>query len=235
MQRYFALNQENNYLILDINDMHHIKNVMRNKTGDLIEVVYDTCLFICEVNVNNNKVLIKEKIIEKLENKPKITLIISLLKEDKMDYILQKSTELGVDEIIPIITERTIIKLDPKKEEKRLIRWNKICKEAAEQSKRLTIPVVKNVVKLKQLKQLNGLSILGSTITKENNISNLLQKLKNYDKINVIIGPEGGFSETEETFLKTINFIPTSFGKNILRAETAPLFVLSAINYEFME
>ena len=136
MQRYFTKEKIGNDFILSAEDLYHIKTVMRMKENDKIEVVYNNELYICKLNNGYGTILEKVDSKSYLSN---VTLIIPLLTETKMDLILQKSTELGVKEIIPVIMERSKIKLDENKYDKKVLRWNKICKEASEQSKRLDI------------------------------------------------------------------------------------------------
>lgn len=232
MQRYFSNNLSNNKFILNDDDMYHIKKVMRMQNNDLIEVVYNEELYICVLNEND--VTIKEKV-ENSVKKLNITLVIPLLKEQKMDLILQKATELGVDNIIPYKAERSIIKIDSKKEESKISRWQKICKEAAEQSKRLDMPTITKIYTLDEVANLKGINLLCSTKEKEKNIKSLLHSSTIYDKINIVIGPEGGISPKEEEYLNSKSFISVSLGSRILRVETVPIFLMSIINYEFME
>ena len=164
-----------------------------------------------------------------------IILVIPLLKENKMDYILQKATELGVSKVIPVEMERSIIKLEKSKEGKRIERWTRICKEASEQSKRFTIPIVTEVKNWSHLFGMDGVKMLCSTIEKHNTIKMFLQSHKNCDRMIIVVGPEGGISPKEEEKLKENGFTPVTLGNRIVRVETAPLFVLSAINYECME
>lgn len=131
--------------------------------------------------------------------------------------------------------ERSIIKLDKKKEEKRIERWSRICKEASEQSMRVTIPVITEVKKINDILTLDGAKMLCSTVEKENTIKMFLQSHKKCDRIIIVVGPEGGISPKEEEIFKKNDFISVTLGNRIMRVETAPLFVLSAINYEFME
>lgn len=236
MQRYFAIKKVENNFILDDKDLHHIKNVMRMKDNDNIEVVFEEKLYKCIVNYNNeiNITIIDEITSTQNDKKTKISIIVPVLKENKMDFILQKSTELGVDEIIPIITERTVVKLNDK-ENKKIERWNRICKEASEQSMRLNIPIITNVKKINDLNNIDGLKIVCSTNPNSISLKKLLQSNNNYDEISIVIGPEGGLSINEEKKLNELGFISTSLGNNILRVETVPLSILSMINYENME
>ena len=129
MQRYFVAKKEENNFILNKEDLYHIKTVMRMKNGDSIEVVYQKELYLCSYQ---DQIAVPIKKIESSMTSSRVTLIIPLVKEQKMDYILQKSTELGVEKIIPYYAEHSVIKIDGK-EEKKLERWRKIVKEASEQ------------------------------------------------------------------------------------------------------
>ena len=149
MQRYFTNLKKDNLLFLQDNDLYHIKTVMRMKPYDKIEVVYNGQLYICKLDINYNA-LIVEQIKNKKNRKIEYILCVPILQEQKMSFILQKSTELGVDQIVPIITERSKINLKDK-EEKKIVRWQRICKEASEQAKRLDIPKITEVKKLNEL------------------------------------------------------------------------------------
>jgi 16S rRNA (uracil1498-N3)-methyltransferase len=212
--------------------------VMRMKENDKIEVIYDEVVYLCEIttlSVNSVKLKVLNKKITEDESSVKVTIAISLVKEQKWDFILQKTTELGVSQIIPLSLSRTLIKLDNNKYNKKCERWNKICKEAAEQSHRVTIPNISKQMNINDLVKLDyDLKIVCSTTDVNQNLKQVLSKHKRYDRILVVIGPEGGISPAEEELLATNGFIKTSLGKCILRVETAPLFVMSAINYELM-
>ena len=236
MQRYLCEKLNNNKFELSNSDLYHITRVMRMKTGDNIEVVYNNEVYICSIEINNSNVtttiLSKEENLN--SNNVKKVLIIPLLKEQKMDLILQKATELGVNKIIPVIMERSIIKLENNKEIKKLERWTKICKEASEQSKRIDIPEIESVKTLKDLENIEGLKIVCSTKEKNNTIKKYLNKNKNFNCINFVVGPEGGISPKEEEYLNSIGFESVSLGTNIMRVETVPMFLLSVLNYENM-
>lgn len=236
MQRYFSNSKENNKLFLINDDIYHITRVMRMKDNDKIEVIYDSELYICNINIEKLPwVEIIEKIESVYEEEKEIVLAIPLLKEQKMDLILQKATELGVSKIIPIIMERSIVKIDDSKENKKVERWLKICKEASEQSKRNSIPEITKIMTLRELVKEGGLKLVCSTEEKENNLKKFLTVNKNYDKIIIVVGPEGGISPKEEEYLVSEGFTRVSLGKRIMRVETVPMFILSALNYEFME
>ena len=232
MQRYFSEKKHNNYIELSSDDLYHINTVMRMKNKDNIEVVYKNKPYLCEF-VDNKAFIIEE--MPSNDSNLDITLIVPLLKEQKFSLILQKSTELGVNKIIPIKVSRSIVKLDNKNTEKKIIRWNRIVKEASEQSKRTDIPYVSEPITIKELNKLEGLNLVCSTLEEKNTIKKLLKKNSNCDKINILIGPEGGLSLEEEKQSLEYGFIPVTLGNRILRVETVPLFLLSIINYENME
>lgn len=235
MQRYFK-DTNLDLFELSVDDSYHITKVMRNKIGDKIEVVIDKKLYICEIVELKDLVKVQriEEVICDSELPCFVAIAQSLVKEQKMDLILQKSCELGVSEIIPINATRSIVKLD-KKETKKIDRWNKILKEASEQSKRVVIPKVNEIMDIKDLTNLDyDIKILCTV----NELSMSLKKVLDKDltnlKILFVIGPEGGFTDNEEKILIDNGFISTSFGKRVLRTETASLYALSIINYILM-
>lgn len=231
MQRYFAKNIKENKIILSNSDMHHIKNVMRMKENDKVEVVFDKKTYLC--NLDNNLELHIDAVINEDKELPKeIIAIIGLVKEQKMDLVLQKLTELGVSKIIPVNMERSIVKLDTKKEDKKLIRWNTICKEASEQSKRNTIPIVTNVINFKDIINVEvDLKLCCSVSEKDNIISNYISN-NNYNSVSFVIGPEGGLTLKEENYLKENNYNLVSLGSLVFRMETACIYMASILNYE---
>lgn len=232
MQRYFAKEIKDSNVILEDTDIHHIKTVMRMKVNDKIEVIFNEKLYICTIE-NIDKVKLKIEKIEEENNEldTEIIVALGLVKEQKMDLILQKLTELGVTKIIPVSMERSIVKLDNKKEEKKLVRWNMICKEASEQSKRNIVPIVTKVVNIKELSNINAdLKLVCSVSEKDNMIYNYIEK-GNYNSILLVIGPEGGISSKEEEYLKSNSFELVSFGNLVLRVETACIYIASVLNY----
>lgn len=237
MQRYFSNKRIDSTFVLNDDDLFHIKRVMRMIDGDRIEVVYQKELYICCLeNVNTDiKILIVEKCENSVNNGMEIVLAVPLVKEQKMDLILQKSTELGVNKIVPFVAERSIIKLKDDKEKNKIDRWQRICKEASEQSKRVDIPIVTSVKHLSDLAKFDGVKVVCSTKKDVNSIKMFLQKHMDCDKLLLVIGPEGGLSEKEECYLTENGFFPVTLGSRIMRVETVPLFVLSVLNYEMME
>ena len=233
MQRYFVKEKIDNKFILEQSDIHHIKNVMRNKENDKIEVVYNKKTFICNIdNINDCSLSIVEELEENNELDIELEVVCSLVKEQKMDLILQKLTELGVSKIIPLKTERSIVKIDEKRESKKLIRWRAICKEASEQAKRNNVPIVTDIYTLKDLiKEESDIKLLCSVNEKNIFLNNYLQNYENCAKMIVVIGPEGGFSDKEEEFLVSNGYDRVSLGNRVLRVETATIYVASIINF----
>ena len=234
MQRYFAKDNE-----LNISDMdkHHIINVMRMKKEDNIEIVYDGNVYLCKIkSINKNDV--SYDIIKKLEINNelplKVTIAIPLVTESKMDFMLQKCTELGINDFIVYESERSKIKVN-EKINKKLARWNLITKEASEQSYRNYIPNVYGITKIKNLIDLNyDLKLVASTKKIEKTLKFMLQNSTKCDTIIIVVGPEGGLSLSEEDFLLNNGFSGVTFGNTILRCETAHMFIMSAIKYELM-
>lgn len=231
MQRYFTNKLVDDYFILNDDDLYHINKVMRMKENDKVEVVFKNNVYSGIITSNGIK---KDELLSEEVTLKNITLIIPLLKETKMDLILQKATELGVSRIIPVRMERSIIKLNEQDYLKKQIRWQKICKEASEQSKRTNIPLIDKLESMSSL-NLDGLNIICSTSENSNTLKNTLKNMDKYDKINIAIGPEGGFTKEEEKILASLGFIKTSLGKLIMRVETVPLYILSVINYLELE
>ena len=236
MQRYFVNKKENDYLFLNKDDTNHVTKVMRMKLFDNVEIVYDNHLYFCEILSFDPSV--KCKIIEEIKESsyeiPHVIIAQALVKEQKMDYVLQKSCELGAYSIIPFSATRSLIKLD-EKDNKKIERWNKILKEASEQCKRVDIPILDEIMSFKKL---NSLSIkhkfFCSVNEKTKTIKSVLSNVNIGDTIIFVIGPEGGFTEKEEETMINSGFIPISLGQNVLRTETASSFILSSACYEFM-
>lgn len=235
MQRYFAKDKVNDKIILLDSDIHHIKKVMRMNINDKIEVVYDKKLYLCKI-IDNYEIEIVNEIEEDNELDIDVTIAIGMVKEQKFDLILQKLTELGVKEIIPLTMERSIVKIDDSKINKKLERWNLICKEASEQSKRNIIPKVNIPMTLKELAKLNyDKKLICSVKQRDNFINYYLQHKEKCVKMIIVIGPEGGVSDNEEQFLNDNGFVSVSLGSRVLRVETAAIYVASVINYSSME
>lgn len=230
MQRYFIKNKD---MLLEESDIRHIKKVMRMNINDKIEVVYNNKLHICEItSLDPFNIKVIEELDEDKKTKIELTVAVALVKEQKMDLILQKLTELGVSKIIPVSMERSIVKLDKERFNKKKVRWESICKEASEQSKRTNIPIIEDIKSIKDLtKEDADLKLVASTKEKEKLLNYYLQSIEDCAKIIMVIGPEGGISDKEEDILVSNGYNRVSFGNLIFRVETATIYVASIINY----
>ncbi len=233
MQRYFCNQVNDNKFTLSVDDSYHIEKVMRMKLEDKIEIVYNNETYICSINsFNPVTCIINNKLDENNEMNKKIIIVQSLVNEQKMDFILQKCTELGMYKFIPYKAVNSIIK-DNGKIDKKIDRWQRIVKEASEQSKRNIIPEVLNIMNINEIINYKAdLKLICSTIS-DNKLKNVIKEHNNYDTIMLVIGPEGGFNPNEEEKFINNGFIPISLGKRILRTETASLCILSMFNYEW--
>ena len=232
MQRYFAVDKDLN---ISDKDKHHIINVMRMKINDRIEIVYDEKVYLCEINDISKKDVsysVKDIIDVNNELPVKVTIAVSLVNEKKLDFILQKCTELGIYDFVLVSSDRSKIKIDGK-ENKKIERWNTITKEAAEQSHRNIKPIIKGIMSIDEVAKLDyDLKLTCSTKENEKIIKNVLQNSTNCDRIIIVVGPEGGLTNYEEEILKENNYIPVTLGNLILRTETVPMYIMSLINYE---
>ena len=235
MQRYFSNQKVQNGFLLNEDDIYHIKKVMRMKIEDKIEVVYQNKVFLCEI-ISLDPLEIKSinEIEENHENLKKVFVVQSLVNENKMDYLLQKGTELGAYAFYGLKAKNSIIK-ENDKSDKKILRWQRIVKEASEQSKRNIIPKVFSIIDINELCKLEAdVKIILSVKEKSNTIKKVLQMNKDCDTMIIVVGPEGGFTIQEEELLNNNGYISTSLGERVLRTETASLMALACINYEWM-
>lgn len=231
MQQYFAVNKKNNTLELNKNDLNHIKNVMRMKSGTEIIVVYDKESYICTLNNDLISADIKE-IFKETTIRKEFLVYTPLLSEEKMSFILQHGTELGITKFIVVQYNHCKYKLKQKDFEKKLTRWNKILKEASEQCYRIDKPTVESIIDLKDVQSCKGVNILCSLDKDDvNSIVNVLTHDNWDDTINLVFGPEGGLSKIEEDILVEKGYTKTSLGSDVLRTETVPLMIASIVKY----
>lgn len=236
MPRFFVDSNVNDTLCLEGADAIHISKSLRMKTGDEL-IICDKnetdhrCII---TNIENNSIFLKVIESTRCINEPNIYVALyqAIPKADKMDLIVQKCVELGVNKIVPVVTERCISRPDTKSINKKIIRWQKISKEAAKQSRRGKIPKIESLINLEcaaKKSQESDCSLVFYELSgkKINDIINHSPKT-----ISIFIGPEGGFTEQEISILSSYNVIPATLGKRILRTETAPIAALSIIMYE---
>lgn len=217
-------------------DVKHITRVLRLTVGDNIMICDgEGTDYLCSISECGKDFVIAD-IIEKTEckteSKVKITLYQGLPKGDKMDYIVQKCVELGVCKIVPVVMKRTVVKV--KDGSAKNARWQRIAEEAAKQSERGIIPAVGDTISYSEMLDSLGedsLTILAYENEKTTSLKNVLSSCKT-DKINIIIGPEGGFEEQEVTLAQDRGSKVVTLGNRILRCETAPVAAVSAVMYE---
>lgn len=235
--------KENEEIWITGSDVNHIKNVLRKKIDDKINICNsDTqANYECIIkNIEENKIICKiiNETKSMSESSLNITIFQGLPKSDKMELIIQKSTELGVKTIVPVITKRTVVKLKDKDKQNKVDRWRKIAEVAAKQSGRDIIPTIENIINIADIKFENYDKVLVLYENEEKlSIKDEIAQLKNNDKeelnIGIVIGPEGGFAESEIEQLKlNQNVSVITLGKRILRSETVALVVSGILMYE---
>ncbi|ERK60168.1 RNA methyltransferase, RsmE family [Gemella bergeri ATCC 700627] len=244
MQQYFVdeLFDEYGRYTLSKDDSNHIVRIMRKKENDKVYIVFkEKIKYICNIidsKIDGVVVEPFERIYTSNELTVEITVAIPPLKSDKIEYLIQKLTELGVTNIVLFNSERNIAKIKKDKIENKIQRWEKIIKEAAEQSKRNLIPNIIYVDSLQELisygKNMDYKVVAyekESTNIDNINLKNLLCSDLNKKSILAVFGSEGGLSENEISNFRNADYKTIGLGKRILRAETAPLYLVSCVSY----
>lgn len=223
MQQYFIKEvlELGTEIKLDESILHHIKDVLRKKDGYTFRLVDETnrCFL---AFLSNDKALVNEEILEDHELSVDVTIVMSLIKNDKFDLTLQKLTELGVKRIIPYNAKRSVVKV--KDEDKKLERYRKIVQEAAEQCHRDLVPEIPAIIEMKDIDQYK--SQFNYVAYEKEKTQPLPFRLVD-ESATIIIGPEGGFELSEIEFFEAHGFECKTLGKRILRAETAAMFIMS--------
>lgn len=240
MYNFFVKDEQinNNRVVITGDDVNHIFNVLRMKIGEKIiisnkEKKESYISEIIEINKDNIACIILEKS-RKTESNIDITIFQGLPKSEKMEYIIQKATELGAKQIVPVEMKYCISKM--KDENKKVARWQKIAEIAAKQSKRNEIPIVDNLSNINKICNIIkefDLVIVAYENEEKLSIKEVFNENKLAKKIAVVIGPEGGFSMEEIEKLKSSGAKIVTLGNRILRTETAPIAILSMIMYEY--
>lgn len=238
MERFFVNNPDNDHVIIDGEEARHLVLVLRKKPGDQFDCFDETGkeYRVRIEKIVDNKVIgiIINQFERNCEPHIQVTLFQGVPKGDKMDLIVQKCTELGISTIVPMITERTIVKWEEKKALQKQIRWQKIAKEAAKQSRRKVIPKIEPIISFSKAIEKKGVQeafILWEDEHKKG-LKLFLRQSSVKDKISFFVGPEGGFSETEISSAVKLAITPLTLGPRILRTETAGLAALTMILYE---
>ena len=238
MHRFFIPQLYNEEMSITGVDAKHIGKVLRMQPGDKLQIVSDDGVSaLAEVTtISESTVTVHclEVLAESHEPAVKITLAQGLAKGEKMDFIIQKAVELGAYSIVPVAMEHSVVRLDGAKADKKVERWQKIAEAAAKQSKRDIIPQVQEVQSVSQMLANNNCKtkIIAYECEDRMSLKTALREAGQLDDLLLIIGPEGGISESELTKAREAGAVPVSLGRRILRAETAGLVAMSAIFYE---
>lgn len=227
------------FITITGSDVQHILKVLRLTEGAVLSIADGTGLEYEGTIVDRGQDFVKLSITDKYyssnESTVEVTLLQGIPKGDKMELIIQKCTELGVKRFVPVICQRTIVKLSPEKAKHKQVRWQKISEEAAKQSKRSLLPEVAQVQTLEEalenIQQDEALLIPWEE-EKANTLKASLQDLRGKQKISILIGPEGGLASEEVALAQKTGGNIVTLGPRILRTETAGLAVVSMVLYE---
>lgn len=219
---------------LDSASAHHIANVLRMKQGDSLRLFNGSGYFFSANIIQSTKksVCVSVESSEKSHTESSLHSHLGqvMSRGDRMDYAIQKSTEMGVNEITPLMSERCELKLKSDRESKRLAHWQQVAISAAEQCGRATVPTIHPVSSLDEW--LNKQKDIGlSLVFHHRDSQNLAQIQPAPSHVNLLIGPEGGLSQTEIEQAKQANFMACTFGPRVMRTETAPVACLSILQW----
>lgn len=242
MRRYYIKSEPvGGKVALDKKDSHHALNVLRLAAGDEMEIVTPSGdLFLARIT--DDKAGVELEVLEELVNESElpvqVTVACGISKGDKLETIAQKGTECGMYDLIPVALKRDVSKWEGKKAKNKVERLNRITEEAAKQSKRLHIPPVWDLHSLSDLLHLAGdydyLLVADEELGHANQhdkLHEVLSRVQEGQKILALFGSEGGFERDEVQKLQEAGFQSCSLGPRILRAETAPIYFLSAVSY----
>lgn len=245
MYRFFVepQNIKEDSIVITGQDVNHIKNVLRMKTGEEILLSDGNDReYRCSIQkLENDKIEAKILDIDGpcRELPVKVYLFQGLPKGDKMETVIQKMIELGAYSIVPVKTKRSIVKLDDKKAANKVKRWNLIAESAAKQSKRGIIPKVENVCTFANaIDMAKKLDLILMPYEEAENMEvtrNALKLIKPGMSVGIFIGPEGGFAGEEVDEVVNVCGKPITLGKRILRTETAGMAIMSVIMFQMEE
>lgn len=223
-------------------DVNHIGNVLRMKRGERVLLSTgekeDPVEYLCEIDEIRSEE-VTARILDLMKNARELPsdlyLFQAIPKGDRFETVIEKSVELGVHQIIPVLSARTIVKLDEKRSEKKTVRWNALALSAAKQSKRSFIPEVAGPVRWEEALKL-AVSLDRILVPYENaegirHTERVLEHLRPGESIGIFIGPEGGFEEREIAQLSEAGAEVITLGHRILRTDTAAITTLSLLMY----
>lgn len=231
---------------LGLEEEHHLLDVLRARDGDAIEV-FDGCGHMCHATIKlltpqpAGKLNTQRALLHAIDGTHRdvaqglrITLVQSILKHDRMDLVLEKATELGVSEIIPVITDRVVVRIDDARREERRQRWQRIALGAAKQCHCSHIPDIRPIVLLSSALQYAakwGIFIVGSLAAGAKPLKDTLESAVGVNHVCLLVGPEGDLAPDEYQCAIHAGGVPVTLGSQVLRSETASIYMLSAIRY----
>lgn len=252
MQRYFVENEQFHDASVEITgaDVHHLRTVLRAEEGTTVicsdGAGREAIVKLTDFDKDRVRGAIVEHIEDTREPKMNVWLAQSLPKADKLETVIQKGTEIGVVRFLPFMSERTVVRYDDKKQQKRMQRWQKIAKEAAEQAHRSRIPTIDTPLNWKEMLAAGQEADAVFLCYERENGVRLRSALQSFQpdrslsaadalKIMMVIGPEGGFSEQEVQEAEEQGFCIVGLGRTVLRTETAGPVAAACVLYEFGE
>ena len=242
MKRIFLENVSGEYVTIGGSDANHLARSLRARRGDKITAVdgAGNCAVLELIDFDKESIKAHRiSDIRRIVAEKKIILADCLPKQQRFDNIIEKATELGVEKIVPLISERTVARPVGLRTQAKLDRWRRIAKEAAEQCARDTIPEIENIRELPEwLREITPLAddtllLFCWESEQETTVREVLSACRDKNII-VLIGPEGGFSEREVIDITAAGGISVTLGKRVLKTDTAAVAVLAMINYERM-
>lgn len=235
MQRYFA-SIHGEEASLSPSDEHHLLDVMRTRVGEKLEIVDEGVVYsACVESLSPLRIKLDHEVRQEHELKSHLLLAFALLKGGHDELVLQKGTELGVAAFYPFVSKRTIIEMHSEADRaKRLERYSKIVKGAAEQSKRTLVPEVKPILSFDEILKVSAdQRLLAYENVSEDGkpFGEAVSALKAGQSCLLLVGPEGGFEPSEAERASAAGFAMVGLGKRILRAETASIYAASVFSY----
>ena len=242
MQRYFINNKQliNDQVTIQGDDVHHITNVMRGSVGERLMVCCEKKSYLAEITLLS-KTEVRLRVVEEKEENVELPVFVTIaqgiVKGDKFDLVIQKGAECGASGFVPVVMKRSVARIDGAKADKKVARWQKIALEAARQSHRQVVPVVKMPVDMRGFLELAAnydvclFAYEAFDDEARYKLADVIGYLESGMRVLVLIGPEGGIDEDEVVLLTEAGFKAIGLGPRILRTETAPIYVLSALSY----
>ena len=243
VQRYFIKSEQlvDDQAVIVGNDVHHIRDVMRGSGG--VRFILCTCdqkSYLVEIT-HLSRLEVKVRVVETKEENVElpisVTIAHGITKGDKFDSVVQKATECGASEFIPVAMKRSVARIDESKTDKKVLRWQKIALEAARSAHRQVVPTVRipaTIVELVAMASEYDVCVFAYEAVDtdgKHGLAAAISKLRPGMRVLVLVGPEGGIDEGEVRILTEAGFRAVGLGPRILRTETAPIYVLAAMSY----